>query len=642
VRVTYNDTKRSQFIADLANPAIPLTRLMRNPVPHGFKGVELLETMFLPPQPGMRPGAASAAGKPPPEPIPIDRALWFIRVLGANEISAHRGRAQPASSVQAPSPAAATPSSTATSAPAPLPLNSNDWYTAEFTTAFTAWLRMQLAQLVLPTKPKPGAGTLPPPKTPTGVLGDEKSRARWLAKWQYTNSLLKQLYRKRLVSPRQLVGWLADFLGQTNLAQVGFVTQLIHENLTDVAESSSISRHCVRSACVKLKEIRASPAKDTMTKVDEQLTAIVRVLYESDPEVMLSPTTWVRFSSLVGTIVDSTTPLWADLERRNTALMFKPIVVDPGASPRRQQMAEIQMLDSICAETDMSALCKAYFNGACAPTSPKIDVPKLEEKVFILVNWAMGLYQMGVHRPYAVYTMLKKWQQWHEEIRPNDHFDFFPILYKWLDTSVPARKAENVLPIGISFGELTRQGLFSYGRYLNTLISHGHSARFSNGKGPPSHHLELLRVMPIFVEAPDLLEQRRLVISGDGENREREQAEEDHQLETFRQEMKEYVPEVFGLRRFGKSAFIRESIDYQIPIAAGVTRFEFVHSRFWLFAAAVHHFKRQGSQPPMDGSTYARVMNIFMQCRGYSTLADVSCLGLMQLTPVPRQRHHGD
>ncbi|KLT44190.1 hypothetical protein CC85DRAFT_283709 [Cutaneotrichosporon oleaginosum] len=630
VRVTYNDTKRSQFIADLANPAIPVTRLMRNPVPHGFKGVELLETMFHPPQPGMRPGTVSAAGKPPPEPIPIDRALWFIRILGANEISAHRGRAQPVSSVQAPSPAAATPSSTATSAPVPLPLNSNDWYTAEFTTAFTAWLRMQLAQLVLPTKPKAGGGggTLPPPKTPTGVLGDEKSRTRWLAKWQYSNTLLKQLNRKRLISQRQLVGWLADFLGQANLAQVGFVAQLIHENLNDVAESSSISRHCVRSACVKLKEIRGSPAKETMTKVDEQLTTIIRVLYETDPEVMLSPTTWVRFSPLVGSIVDSVTPLWADLERRNNALMFKPIVVDPGASPRRQQMAEIHMLDSICAETDMSALCKAYFSGPCAPTSPKIDVSKLEEKVFILVNWAMGLYHMGVHRPYAVYTMLKKWQQWHEEIRPNDHFDFFPILYKWLDTSVPARKAENVLPIGISFGELTRQGLFSYGRYLNTLISHGHSARFSKGKGPPSHHLELLRVMPIFVEAPDLLEQRRLVLSGDGENREREQAEEDHQLETFRQEMKEYVPEVFGLRRYGKSAFIRESIDYQIPMAAGITRFEFVHSRFWLFAAAVHHFKRQGSQPPMDASTYARVMNVFMQCRGYSTLADFLVKGI--------------
>jgi mediator of RNA polymerase II transcription subunit 12 len=53
------------------------------------------------------------------------------------------------------------------------------------------------------------------------VLGDDKSRARWLAKWQYSNALLRELYRKRLIASRLLVSWLADFLGSTNLAQLG-------------------------------------------------------------------------------------------------------------------------------------------------------------------------------------------------------------------------------------------------------------------------------------------------------------------------------------------------------------------------------------------------------------------------------------
>jgi len=586
--VTYNDTKRSQFLADLGNPAIPLTRLMRNPVPHGFKGVELLETMFCPQQTAGRLGAPAAANRPPPEPIPIDRALWFIRVLGANEISAHRGRAQPAVSNQAPSPVAATPSSTATTAPAAAPLNSNDWYTAEFTHAFTLWLRAQLVQLVLPTKPKAGAPA--PAKTPTGVLGDEKSRARWLAKWQYSNALLNQLTRKRLLSTRILISWLSDFLSSANFAQLGFVTQLMHEHLVDLTEFVGIGRICVRAACTKIEEIRASPAKDTLQQVEQQLANIVRVLYDSDHEVLLSPTTWSRHSALLATLVDSTTPEFADLGRRNEALIFRPIMIDSGTSPRRQQMAEIQKLDSIAAETDMTALCKTFFSGPCAPTSPRIDPEKLEEKVFILVNWAMGLYQLGIHRPYAVYTMLKKWLEWFEEVRPNEHFDFFPILYKWLDTSAAARSPNNILAIGISFGELTRQGLFSYGRYLNTLIARGHSARFNTGT--VSHHLELLRAMPIFVEARDLLEQRRLVLSGDGEARERDQADEDAALETFREELKEYVPEIFGMRRYHRSALVRESIDYQIPSAAGISRFEFVQTRFWFSAAAVHSFKR--------------------------------------------------
>lgn len=648
VRVTYNDTKRHQFFADLANPDIPLTRLMKNPVPHGFKGVDLLETMFSPPQPTVR-AAPSASSEPrqQPSPIPVDRALWFIRVLGANEISAHRGRAQPIT-VQAPSPAGATPSSTATSAPNLIPMNSNDWYTTEFTNSFTAWLRMQLVQLVLPTKVKPGA---PVPKAPTGVLGDEKSRARWLAKWQYSDALLQQLYRKRLISPRQLASWLADFLGTANFAQLGYVTQLLHENLADVAEYPSIARHCVRSACIKIEEIRSSPAKDLMAKTQLQLGAVVKCLYESDPEVLLSPTTWARYSTLLGSLVGSATPTFEELGRRNAALLFRPTTVDSGASPRRQQMAEISMLDSICAETDMSGLCKAFFSGACAPSSPKIDLAKLEDKVFILVNWAMGLQQLGAHRPYAVYTILKKWQQWHEDVRPNEHFDFFPILYKWLDSSAAAQRPENNQAIGISFGELTRQGLFSYGRYLNTLIARGHSARFTGGKGPPSHHLQLLNAMPIFVEAHDLREQRRLVLSGDGEARQKDQADEDQSMDAIRQEWKEYTPEVFGLRRHGRSALFRESIDHQLACAPDITRFEFVELRFAYFAAAVNHFKRysgvvtfadcrNGSQPAMNASTYARVMNVFMQCLGYSTLADVSGLRYFTHTTVYCQGYH--
>ncbi|TXT13184.1 hypothetical protein VHUM_01585 [Vanrija humicola] len=639
VRVTYNDTKRLQFLTDLANPAIPLTRLMRNPVPHGFKGVDLLDTMFSPPQPRVTGIAAAAKPQAPAEPIPLDRALWFIRVLGANEISAHRGRAQPTvAAVQAPSPVAATPSSTATApqAAAP-PQNSNDWYTSEFTNAFTAWLRIQLGHLVLPAKGgKPAATSAAntpaappgPPKAPTGVLGDDKSRARWLAKWQYSNALLRELYRKRLIASRLLVSWLADFLGSANLAQLGFVTQLLHESLAYVSEYAYIGRHCVRAACAKIEEIRASPAKEALTKVEEQLSSIVRILYDADPEVLLSPTTWTRHSALLGTLVDSNTPTFKELGRRNDALVFKPVAVDTSTSPRRQQMADIQKLDSISAETDMAALCKSYFNGSCAPNSAKIDIEKFEEKVSIALNWAMGLYQMGIHRPYAVYTLFKKWLDWHEDYRPDDHFDFFPILYKWLDTSLAAQRADNVLAIGISFGELTRQGLFSYGRYMKTLIACGHSARFNTNAEKPSHHLALLNAMPIFVEASDLLEQRRLVISGDGEQRERDQMEEDLALDTYRQEVKEYVPELFGLKRYGRSALIRESIDYALPSAAGITRFQFVHSRFWLFAAAMRIFKRNGSQPAMDASTYARVMNIFQQCRGYSTLADFIVRGI--------------
>lgn len=157
---------------------------MKNPVPHGFKGIELLDAMYSPVTvPPNRPPAAAATAtnvRPPVDPIPLERAVWFIRVLGANEISAHRSRVQPAAA--APSPIPATPSSNNTTASVPpVPLSSNSWYTQEFTNTFTSWMRIQLVQLALPGKSKPGA-----PKPAVGILGDEKARARWIAKWDYT------------------------------------------------------------------------------------------------------------------------------------------------------------------------------------------------------------------------------------------------------------------------------------------------------------------------------------------------------------------------------------------------------------------------------------------------------------------------
>ena len=181
-RVIYTDNKRLGFLADLGNRDIPLHWLMRNQIPHGFKGVELLDVMVSP---------LTTVRQPPPnlapmDPIPIDRAIWLIRVIGSNDIAAHRARQhQTAASVPAPSPAAATPSSTTTVTATPaMPVSSNDWYSQEFTNTVISWLRIQLGQLALPNTVKV-AGKLPATKAGSGILQDEKARAKWLAKWDY-------------------------------------------------------------------------------------------------------------------------------------------------------------------------------------------------------------------------------------------------------------------------------------------------------------------------------------------------------------------------------------------------------------------------------------------------------------------------
>ena len=138
--------------------------------------------------------------------------------------------------------------------------------------------------------------------------------------------------------------------------------------------------------------------------------------------------------------------------------------------------------------TSMSDLCKSFFDSSASPTSPALDLDRFQEKVYILLGWAMSLFTLGVHRPYAICTLLKLW---HDErtaylAKGNGQtdIDVFPALYNWLDTSAPARNSNNVLAIGITFGELTRSGMFSYGRYIRTLIAQGKTARCAESGSP--------------------------------------------------------------------------------------------------------------------------------------------------------------
>lgn len=64
-RVTLNDVKRQAWFADLANDDVPLHKFGKS-VPHGTKGHDLLDLLQS-------------------NNVAIPRAIWFLRVLGANE-----------------------------------------------------------------------------------------------------------------------------------------------------------------------------------------------------------------------------------------------------------------------------------------------------------------------------------------------------------------------------------------------------------------------------------------------------------------------------------------------------------------------------------------------------------------------------
>ena len=69
-RVTLTDTKREAWLRDLADPSLPLKRLSRT-IPHGLRGRVLLEQCLT-------------------KAVPINRAVWLAKCVGANELRAFR------------------------------------------------------------------------------------------------------------------------------------------------------------------------------------------------------------------------------------------------------------------------------------------------------------------------------------------------------------------------------------------------------------------------------------------------------------------------------------------------------------------------------------------------------------------------
>lgn len=63
---------------------------------------------------------------------------------------------------------------------------------------------------------------------------------------------------RQLISGRMLAGWLVDTLATANLAQIGFLLQLLGERLPEMGRHASIARLCVRVACAKLVEVSAT------------------------------------------------------------------------------------------------------------------------------------------------------------------------------------------------------------------------------------------------------------------------------------------------------------------------------------------------------------------------------------------------
>lgn len=133
----------------------------------------------------------------------------------------------------------------------------------------TGYMKKQLADIALPSAPRPGLNIK---QTFKGVLADADGREKWISRFSYwyvalhespqrhsqsfSLRLLRTFYAEGLVDHKTFLVWFVHQMGNCNLAQAGFLSRLADEYLNPIMTSRALARPFVDSCLNKLAEVR--------------------------------------------------------------------------------------------------------------------------------------------------------------------------------------------------------------------------------------------------------------------------------------------------------------------------------------------------------------------------------------------------
>ncbi|KAF8330831.1 uncharacterized protein EI90DRAFT_3124044 [Cantharellus anzutake] len=427
-KVTVHDTKRDAWIADLADPQVPLSKLANSPVPHPFKGHDLLDMLHN-------------------KHIPIDRAVWYTRVLGANETHLMRSR----------------------------PNFNPTQYSIDWANIVTSHLRKLIGEIHLPSAYRPGITIR---QSFQGVLTDPESRARWISRFSYALSLLREYVAEGLVDHEVVLKWLCQLPGGVNLAQLGFATVIVQEYLEMLAENRAFLAPLLEGCLAKLSEIESSPFKDNLAGNKGVLEAIIQKSSGCD-----------RNASYIQKCAMFYDKSFESISSRNDAITFRSLPPRAAAS-LRSTIVDIQILNSIGPTTNLHEvrfLSTEQENETWSQTFTR--------KLNILLTWSVTA-RSGEQPIYVAVCIIADWlAQTGPKRTPNPKRFVHDSLLSWLDTSEIARDHANYLAnTSFLYGELVRRDLVSFTKLVQRIIARGDNLHRADG---PSHLAVMLRAIPL-------------------------------------------------------------------------------------------------------------------------------------------------
>ncbi|KAI8365718.1 hypothetical protein BD560DRAFT_156584 [Blakeslea trispora] len=593
IRITLSDTKREQWMQDLAGGVVPLRKLARN-VPHGFKGEKLLETL---------------ASKQ----VPFLRATWYIKIVGLSEMSQRNA-------------------SNATTSLGPQPI--------QWTAIVTGHLKKQLNEL-LPINSTNNVSS-PHPSTPgrnyrTGHVDQNQSRPwqtpetkqKFEQRWSYSVRLTRWQYFEGLLDQRTFLKWTLDTLASSSSFEMMWLvlTGIIQDYVDEYKRNRTLTKLLIEtliksySALVQCIHQSSSDAVESSLYhgLKRDIEHLLQSLFLSAPDMFVIPKLYYQYRYLFDSILGDTNHIkalsdvsrvlreyWSMVKARNeifcgtleenaikaeesrmtqpdpSLASVNPSPITPltptvattatpgGGGTKKSKHGNassssllvtgfeehiVYLLDTISKNIDSVAgllldqetwIDKRGHSAKSVVKSifgSRISSQAFSERVHIMCRWAINPSRYGDDKAYLVSSILMTWlQQQGKRHHQQSSTVLQDALIRFLDQqTTPSNLVQEMDSLELQskektaviylFDVLIRLRLFSYQKYLLRLIARGDLEPKRRNSNQIQHCLHYLGSFPLLNPAPIyLINQRRVALYGTKQDGNRAETETLEQL----------------------------------------------------------------------------------------------------------------
>lgn len=407
-RVTLTDQKRESWLKDLASSDVPLRKLART-IPHGVRNKSLLDQCVL-------------------KNIPINRAIWFVRCVGTNEL---RG------------------------------LKRKGGANIEFN-----WIQEWTLQVVEYIE-----------KLSIEYLKyeshyNQESMKIWKSKLTYILRFTGNLYIENLIDKESFKNWINRFFKNCKNFELPLALTFIKIFWSDILQTDYLIKELTETSLLRYQQISSLKivldSKDlTVTdwklndkiknKLLQSFKGLIIESFNQSIDNFILPNTWNQLKPIIKSIIQINDPVALKkfnlISYRNESLM-----INYSLNKKNEDNTLVQVLDNIHVSYDLKKITDLIFN------------ENWKSNLEVLFHWGITKFRDCYHRVYLIAELFKKFKVHQQSVPAKDiEQEVLNIIFKLKDY------AEIICFQSLFYllNELSQVKYFKVTIYVRKLISSG-------------------------------------------------------------------------------------------------------------------------------------------------------------------------